>query len=303
MPVSKSTKKFEKNKLGDVLKQRKAVAKIKQKKQIATKRKERKASDLAPAADVNGEPTKRPKLSKDAPDTSIGEMSMDQFFEGGFQLPELNKKTKPKTGKRKRTPVEEKAGDESDNESESGDDMKDQLAALEEKDPEFYKYLKDNDAELLDFDEDADLAEIDALSASEDEATPRKKQKAGKKAKDDEESDVEGDNDLSMKTVEKWRSSMEKSHSLRAMKEVVLAFRSAVHLNEDTGKQYKYSISDPNGMPCPFAKIDSSNSFSVSSPARHYSRSASQGAPAPPAHQGDCWRQNVSEFLNRQLHN
>jgi nucleolar complex protein 2 len=192
MPVSKATKKFEKTKLKDVLKRRKEHAKIKQKKQIATKLKERKARDNAPADDVNGASAPKPK-GKEAPDTSIGEMSMDQFFQGGFQLPELNKKgaAKPKTGKRKRTPVEEKKAPEESSEGEDGSDSdsaddedahKEQLAALAEKDPEFYKYLKENDAELLDFAEDADLAEIDALSASEDEQTPRKKQKASKEA-------------------------------------------------------------------------------------------------------------------------
>ncbi|KAF2751208.1 ribosome assembly protein-like protein Noc2 [Sporormia fimetaria CBS 119925] len=246
MPVSKSTKKFEKHKLKDVLKSRKEHAKIKQKKQMEAKRKERKARDNAPADAIDGEGVTKPR-SKDTQDNSIDEMSMDQFFSGGFQLPELNKKD---SKKRKRTPVEKAAQpaeeDQSGSESDSGDDIdahKEQLAALSEKDPEFYKYLKENDAELLDFAEDADLAEIDALSASEDEATPRKKQKSSKK--DEEEGEATG-NEITMKLVEKWRSSMEKTSSLRAMKEVVLAFRSAAHLNEETGKQYKYSISDPD---------------------------------------------------------
>jgi len=280
MPPSKSTKKFEKNRLHDVLKSRKAVSKIKQKHQITAKRKLRKAQDNEPANGVEGTNGVKSK-SKDSKNGDLGEMSMDQFFQGGFQLPELSKKSagKPKTGKRKRTPVPEEeeeeeeedstsdsdeemveappAADESGSDSESGDDAdahKEQLAALADKDPEFYKYLKDNDAELLDFAEEADLEEIDALSASEDEKTPRKKQKAAKatKAKSDDEEEEEeeeesGDNDVTKKVIDKWRSSMETAHSLRAMKEVALAFRAAAHLNDDGGKSYKYSISDPNG--------------------------------------------------------
>lgn len=276
MPPSKSTKKFEKSKLPDVLKARKANAKIKQKIHLTQKRKERKASDNAPAEAVNGQTGGRPpKKVQDVGDSSIGEMSMDQFFEGGFQLPEMKKKgTKPKTGKRKRTPVEENGadggaaaapGDESGSDSDSGDDVdahKEQLAALSEKDPEFYKYLKENDAELLDFAEDADLAEIDALSASEDEEeTPRKKKKAKKDAEesDDDDEGTSGTNEVTKALVEKWRSSMEKANSLRAMKEVVLAFRSAAHLNDDSGKAYKYTITDPDGMLACFAPLTSSN--------------------------------------------
>lgn len=258
MPVSKATKKFQKDKLADTIKRRKDVAKIKQRKQMDAKKKERKARDNARADDVEQEIAAK-KLKANAKDDKLGEMSMDQFFQGGFEIPEMSKKkTKPKTGKRKRTPVEEDASegsdeemaeasgsaDESGSESESGDDVdthKEQLAGLAEKDPEFYKYLKENDAELLDFAEDADLAEIDTLSASEDEETPRKKHKA-------DEPETTG-NDLTIKTVKKWKDSMETKQSLRAMKEIVLAFRSAAHMNdEDGGKSYKYSITDPDGM-------------------------------------------------------
>ncbi|KAI4680349.1 uncharacterized protein J4E84_007997 [Alternaria hordeiaustralica] len=264
MPVSKATKKFQKDKLGDVIKRRKDVAKVKQRKQMDTKKKERKARDNAKADDLEEEAAKKPKTNG-AKDDNLGEMSMDQFFQGGFQIPEMSKKkTKPKTGKRKRTPVEENASegsdedmedapdgtDESGSESDSGDDAdthKAQLEGLAEKDPEFYKYLKENDAELLDFAEDADLAEIDALSASEDEATPRKKQKAQKaqeSAFDDEE---DAGNELGLKTIQKWKAAMESKHSLRAMKEVVLAFRAASHMNDsEATKSYKYSITDPD---------------------------------------------------------
>ncbi|KAG9188413.1 Nucleolar complex protein 2 [Alternaria panax] len=261
MPVSKATKKFQKDKLGDVIKRRKDVAKVKQRKQMDTKKRERKARDNEKAADLQEEAAKKPKTNG-ANDDKLGEMSMDQFFQGGFQIPEMKKKSaKPKTGKRKRTPVEQEASggsdedmedapdgaDESGSDTDSGDDAdthKEQLAGLAQKDPEFYKYLKENDAELLDFAEDADLAEIDALSASEDEATPRKKQKAAVEEDDDDE---DSGNELNLKTVQKWKASMESKHSLRAMKEVVLAFRAASHMNDsESSKTYKYSITDPD---------------------------------------------------------
>lgn len=266
MPSSKSTKKFEKNRLKDVLKRRKDHAKTKQRAQIKDKRRERKALDNARAEPLEGEETKKSK-TQDGKD-SLADMSMDQFFQGGFQVPELKKKsaTKPKTGKRKRTPVDQAAAEGSDEETsdsapaangaasedeESADEAdahKEQLAALAEKDPEFYKYLKENDAELLDFAEEADLAEIDALSASEDETTPRKKQKGSEVDSDSEEEDEEedGTSEVTKKLVAKWKSSMTNAYSLRAMKEVALAFRAAAHLNEQSDKSYKYAITDSN---------------------------------------------------------
>ncbi|KAF2182514.1 ribosome assembly protein-like protein Noc2 [Zopfia rhizophila CBS 207.26] len=261
MPQSKSTKKFEKHHLKDILKRRKEHAKVKQKQQMQAKRKERRARDYTAADEVQEKAIDKIK-SKGSKDNSFGDMSMEQFFQGGFQVPEMPSKksaAKPKTGKRKRTSVDEEsssasdgviaeptpAADQSGSESESEDDVeahKEQLAALASNDPEFYKYLQENDAELLDFAEDVDLAEVDALSESDDEETPRKKQKSDKALR--VESGEGDDSEVTKGMVEKWRSSMESVFSLRAMKEVILAFRAAAHLNEDDGKEYKYSISD-----------------------------------------------------------
>ena len=265
MPVTKATKKFEKNKLSGVLKKRKDVAKIKQRKQMDLKRKQRKALDNAPADGVEAGAGGKPK-SNGVKDDAFGEMSMDQFFQGGFQVPEMKKKsTKPKTGKRKRTPVEEGDPEDSDadmadatagaeeagSDSDSDGDIeahKKQLAGLAEKDPEFYKHLKAHDPELLDF-EDDDLDALE-LSASEDEKTPRKKRKSDKAAKEDAEPSGTG-NEVSKKLIQKWKQAMEDKSSLRATKEVVLAFRSAAHLDDETKEGYKYSISDSDGSLCP----------------------------------------------------
>ena len=61
------------------------------------------------------------------------------------------------------------------------------------------------------------------------------------------------------KLIKKWKASMEENMSLRAMREVVLAFRAAAHLNDESEKSYKYTISDPDGMS--FAPIQLSVHF------------------------------------------
>ncbi|MCJ1253586.1 Nucleolar Complex 2 protein [Lignoscripta atroalba] len=270
--AKKSTKKFEKNHLKEAIDRRKEFGKIKQRQQIKTKRKARNASDYAKASDEDDK-HQPPKSNGRA--TSKGDpmkdMSVDDFFQGGFQLPELKKGAKQLTkvkdipshiGKRKRALEGAKDNDgsgsegsesaeenlvESDSEPGSeGEDTLDthkgDLNALAEKDPEFYKYLKENDAELLEFAEDADLAEVDELSEAEE--APKKKRKKRK----DMEQDVEGDVDeteVTLAVVQKWKTAMMGQYSLRAMREVVLAFRAAAHVNEEDGKEYKYSISDP----------------------------------------------------------
>ncbi|KAL3425083.1 Nucleolar complex protein 2 [Phlyctema vagabunda] len=270
--TAKRTRKFEKNHLKDVIEQRKAGAKIKQRQQVKAKRQARNAKDaefLKGTEDEEG--SEKPKAVKE---DSFGKMTVDDFFQGGFEVPEkLAKKSKKsnseKLGKRKRSaPEDEDDGDSSDasfeeapvmSDSEAGSDEEDEtgmskgaMDALAEKDPEFYKYLKENDPEALDFDEDADLAEVDELSGS-DEEKPKKKRKKSKKSKatdEDEEASEEDDAiedlaEVSKAMVAKWSKAMKEQHSLRAMRQVVLAFRAAAHVNEDDGKDYKYTISSP----------------------------------------------------------
>ncbi|PKS12777.1 hypothetical protein jhhlp_000988 [Lomentospora prolificans] len=277
----KATKKFEKKHLKSVLDKRKAGAKIKQRNQLIEKRKAKKSKDAEfYKSEKPGDDLKTTGIKKNA---KVSEMSVDDFFQGGFELAEEKKgKGKDKAsklGKRKRPESVEKDNKEeeeedaqsdddafsdlsaedpvmddfSDDEGEDDDDMgmsKKAMDDLATKDPEFYKFLKETDPEALDFDENADLAEVDALSGGEDEdeKQPKKKQKKEKKPKaNDEES---GRSVLTEETVAKWKQSMIETNSLRAARQMVLAFRSAAHINEaddeeDQRNKNNFVISSP----------------------------------------------------------
>ncbi|MCJ1483839.1 Nucleolar Complex 2 protein [Schaereria dolodes] len=273
--AKKSTKKFEKNHLKDTIERRKEFGKIKQRQQIKAKKKARHASDYAKASDEEG---KEPVLkSNGSTAKTVKDMSVDEFFQGGFEIPELKKDAKasstqrtdsPTTGKRKRPPLNKRDGlDEISDSSgsrgevfletdiEHGSDVEDtldthkgDLGALAQKDPEFYRYLKEHDAALLDFTETGDLAELNGSSGSE-EAAPKKRKKSKdveEVAERDDNDDSDAENEITLAFVKKWKSAMSEQYSLRAMRQVILAFRAAVHVNEDDGKEYKYSISDPD---------------------------------------------------------
>jgi len=277
--TKKSTRKFEKNHLKDTIERRKAGAKIKQRQQVKAKKQERNVKDaefLGRRKPESGSETKQITNGSGKEDR-FGKMTVDDFFQGGFEIPEkpakqsATSKSRPKTlGKRKRSEPEDHDDVESsmmssddapmlsDSESESGEEeeagmSKSAMEALAEKDPEFYKYLKENDPEALEFDENADLAEVGGLSGTDEEDNEKPKKKRKKSQKDAEamevdESSEEEDVDEAEVTkamVEKWKEAMTEQHSLRAMRQVVLAFRAAAHVNEDDGKEYKYTISNP----------------------------------------------------------
>ena len=275
MGKTKSTKHFEKNHLKDTLKRRKEGAKIKQRHQVKEKLKARKARDNERE---DAEPTKPEK--KDTNGEQFKNMSVDEFFQGGFEIPEeLNPKKKSKkskdalttTGKRKRTEAKEEAGEDDDESSEddveefpigdvSGSDAESEsdsedyektLEALKINDPKLYAQLQKEDEALF----NSNFNEVEDMSEDEEEETPKKKRKTSKdKSKaepesEESEDEVEGDgNEVTKAMVDKWEKAMSEQHSLRAMKEVVLAFRAAAHLNEEDGKQYKYAVSNPDGM-------------------------------------------------------
>ena len=266
--AKKATKKFEKNRLKDTIGRRKEFAKIKQRHQVKDKKKARRAKENGAALDEEGDA--KAEGSKEQEKPALQDMTMDEFFQGGLDILEPKKKKKKgkrvaeskephvgtsKASKRKRADDDEDDDEgeqeniddaqESDSEGEHGETSlhKGDLDALAEKDPDFYKYLKENDAELLDFEEE-DLEALD-FSESEEEPTPKRQKKSSpavgtSKSKNDS-------SEVTLSFVKKWKAAMETQHSLRATREVVLAFRAAAHANaeDDSSQSYKYTIPTP----------------------------------------------------------
>lgn len=246
MPVSKSTKKFQKHHLSDILEKRKGQKKTKQQQQLKERKKKRKAEEEGKDPDKDGKPTTNGN-SKPAAADALNDMTVDEFFQGGFEVPELPKK---KGSKRKRNsagdasdsdasaeqaPMQRDSEADSDSESDVGD-FKEQLDRLAKDDPEFHKVLQKDEPEVFD--------DLDNLELSEDEQPEPKRKK--QKKQDDSEDEAQG-NELDMKTVKKWRAALQEQHSLRAAKEVVIAFRSAAQSSssEAEEKEFKYSVSNP----------------------------------------------------------
>ncbi|KAF1347629.1 Noc2p family-domain-containing protein [Delphinella strobiligena] len=264
MAQSKATKKFEKNRLSDTLKSRKSFAKTKQRHQLNTKKKERRAKDNEKADGVEEE---KPKVVKDT--SNFESMNVDDFFQGGFDVPELPKaKAKDEKSKKRKRVLPAAAAEDTeassdndqplvtgadDSDADSDDenfDLKAQMAALAEKDPEFYKSLQEDDPGLLNF-EDADLGEIDELSGSDAEEEEQPKKKKAKKAKkskieeEDSEDEQPAGNELTKAMIGKWAKAMSEQNSLRAAREIAIAFRAAAHVADDDDKEYKYSVNNP----------------------------------------------------------
>ncbi|KAM9350349.1 nucleolar complex protein 2 homolog [Symphorus nematophorus] len=130
---------------------------------------------------------------------------------------------------------------------------KEQLSRLKNKDPEFFKFLQENDQTLLNFD-DTDSSEDEdekkyhrlpsaleeASSGEDDDEDDGEGQKASKKSKKAVETIKVTD-----KMVEEWKAALKKEPNPRLFKEVTQAFKAAVATTKgEGGSQCRYKVAD-----------------------------------------------------------
>ncbi|CDK29965.1 unnamed protein product [Kuraishia capsulata CBS 1993] len=243
--VSKKTKKFQSKHLDRTIKHRREV----QKHNKLTSKGKGKSASAAYAANSDTKESKA-KNGYDA-------MNVEEFFEGGFEVPKASTKkgSKSKLSKKEsesESDSDSKSNSESDSESESEvevgagsdggsgsesdeGDLENDMKNLAEKDPEFFKYLQENDKELLDF---KPVNPLDAMSEDEDEDEDEASNPVHEQD-EDEEPEVKRI-EVTMKMVKDWSDQLSNKPSVATLKNVVIAFKSAVNINSDN--DYKYSV-------------------------------------------------------------
>ncbi|GJE99145.1 Noc2 domain-containing protein [Phanerochaete sordida] len=154
-------------------------------------------------------------------------MSVDDFLGGSFmEGDDDDEEMADAADSDEEDEDEDKDGIDDDESFASIDDLDDdegaahlqELSKLAEKDPEFFKYLQENDKELLDFDPSAMQADDE-----EDEDG----------AEEDEDEEMVSVPTLTKNILQKWQKAILEQRSLRALRKLLIAFRSAVHMNEE----------------------------------------------------------------------
>lgn len=235
--VSKATKKFQSKHLKRTLDHRKEQ-------KSHSKRTQGRRGNKSDQEKHNAALTKEDqKLKKSAKEEVFKDMPMEQFFEKGFEVPK-NKKM----SKKKKEEVEEQ---ESSSEEE---DMDQNMAELSEKDPEFYKYLQDNDKELLEFGASNPL---DGIEDDEDEGAEQEQEeeedkeptKAKKSQPLEDNAQTSEKIELTLSLVKKWKKQLRESPNLKLIRNIVTAFKVAVNLTrEGNVEDYKYTATDEKAI-------------------------------------------------------
>ncbi|NXC55977.1 NOC2L protein, partial [Aleadryas rufinucha] len=125
---------------------------------------------------------------------------------------------------------------------------KDQLSRLKDRDPEFYKFLEQNDHKLLDF---------DASDSSEEEEALHRPPETLEEASDEDEDDEDEEQEkvkrkkvsfirVSLKMVEEWKKSAQRNLTPKLFHEITQAYKAAVATTkgDSGGDPSKFQVSD-----------------------------------------------------------
>uniref|UniRef100_A0A8D3D5B7 NOC2-like nucleolar associated transcriptional repressor n=1 Tax=Scophthalmus maximus TaxID=52904 RepID=A0A8D3D5B7_SCOMX len=177
----------------------------------------------------------------------LEDLSVDEFLLSGFDSAgedEPEEETPKQNGlkkKNKNKDVNSKAGKASEH--------KDQLSRLKNKDPEFYKFLQDNDQTLLNFD-DSDSSDNEEEKKYHKLPSALEEASSGEEDGDDEEGSKKSKKSVETikvtdKMIEEWKAAMKKEPTPRLFREVTQAFKAAVATTKgEGGGQCRYKVAD-----------------------------------------------------------
>ncbi|KAG5835634.1 hypothetical protein ANANG_G00246100 [Anguilla anguilla] len=190
----------------------------------------------------------------------LEDLSVDEFLASGFDsgdeedseeessvLQNGGGKKSGKSSDRAQVKGEKKKGEASQH--------KDQLSRLKNKDPEFYKFLEENDRSLLNFDdtdssEDEDESKYHTLpnqleeASSGEEEGDEKVAEAAAAAKKSKKAKAEVIK-VTEKMVEEWRAAIKEELTLKLFRDITQAFKAAVATTKgEGGDPCRYKVED-----------------------------------------------------------
>lgn len=256
--VKKATKAFQKKHLKRELERRKKHKDIKKK------------YNSKPGKGNNGRPQQttrdRDQHSDDNDDSGSNNESGSEIGEGGFSDSDASDSGAPATApagpaqqQRKKAAAAATASSKS-KVDEGSASHRAQLDELKETDPEFYKFLQENDEDLLNFDDGEGLedddeqgsdaeagdedAEIDGQNEDDEEEGGQEK---GANGEEGEEEDDEGET-LTDEILDNWEKTLEKTKSLKLVRKMLQALKSAEQFTEGEGDDSaEYRFDDQAG--------------------------------------------------------
>ncbi|XP_034551154.1 nucleolar complex protein 2 homolog isoform X2 [Notolabrus celidotus] len=183
----------------------------------------------------------------------LEDLSVDEFLVSGFDSAGESEEDTPKQNGLTKKTKEQKSDPSTSEDAKKGkaNEHKQQLSRLKNKDPEFYKFLQENDQTLLNFDdtdssEDEDEKKYHRLPSALEEAS------SGEEDLDDDGQEATKTSKKAVETIkvtdkmiQEWKAAMKKQPTPRLFREVTQAFKAAVATTKgEGGGQCRYKVAD-----------------------------------------------------------
>ncbi|KAJ8360770.1 hypothetical protein SKAU_G00172950 [Synaphobranchus kaupii] len=184
-------------------------------------------------------------------DLSVDEFLASGFDSGGEEDSEEESPVLQNGGRKKSGKSSDRAQVKSGTKKGQASQHKDQLSRLKSKDPEFYKFLEENDRSLLNFD-DTDSSEDEEESKYHTLPSQLEEASSDEEAEDDEKATVKKPKKASAevikvteKMVEGWRAAIKEELTLKLFRDITQAFKAAVATTKgDGGDPCRYKVED-----------------------------------------------------------
>lgn len=170
---------------------------------------------------------------------NLGEMDINSFFEAVGKQMEEGGGSSSDEEEASENSIDgdiddlESLGSEEEDIAASEARLKKQLDKLAENDPEFHKYLAENESSLLEFGEDEDEEMGDEMEEDDD-------------AQEDEKQKPQNDSEdnrflVTPQRLEQLEQSAFTSHSIKGLKRIISAYKTACHLSDASAQQQEDS--------------------------------------------------------------
>uniref|UniRef100_A0A665UED0 NOC2-like nucleolar associated transcriptional repressor n=1 Tax=Echeneis naucrates TaxID=173247 RepID=A0A665UED0_ECHNA len=182
----------------------------------------------------------------------LEDLNVDEFLASAFDSDGESEDETPKQNgvkkKSKKKDLQSAAPKSDDTKKGKASEHKQQLSRLKNKDPDFYKFLQENDQTLLNFD---DTDSSDNEEDNKYHRLPSTLEEASSGEDDNDEDSQKGSKKsvesikVTDKMIEGWKAAMKKEPTPRIFREVTQAFKAAVATTKgEGGGQCRYKVAD-----------------------------------------------------------